>query len=76
MTSKQPTTLRSETRPEHKRVPGSEYYSFCESSTAARNTWHIRKLDESGRHLGGGITTPSLCGHVQPSSAGGLGGWT
>ena len=75
MTSQQPITLRSETRPEHRRIPGSESYSFCESTTAIKNTWHIRKLDETGTHLGGGITTPSLCGHVKPTSMGGLGGW-
>ena len=62
----------------HKAIPGSELYSFCESVTASsRSPWHIRKLDETGRHTGGGITTPSLCGLVKPRGAahGALGGW-
>jgi hypothetical protein len=72
-----PPTLRSETNPEHRRIPGSEEYSFCESSTAIKNTWHIRKLDKSGKHPNGGITTPSLCGCVKPlgRGKGEMGGW-
>lgn len=68
-------TLRSTTNKEHTRIPGSENYSFCESSTACRNHWHIRKLDSSGKHINGGITTPSLCNQVKPINEGGLGGW-
>lgn len=59
-------------------IPGSESYSFCESVIATSiSPWCIRKLDETGRHLGGGITTPSLCGRVRPISREprGLGGW-
>ena len=38
-------------------------YSFCESSHAGPfSPWHIRKLKEAGRKLGGGADTPSLCG--------------
>jgi len=71
---KAPTTLRSAANKEHTMIPGSEAYSFCESTTATSNHWHIRKLDESGKHSGGGITTPSLCGVVKPLPEG-LGGW-
>jgi hypothetical protein len=71
---KAPITLRSETSKEHTMIPGSEAYSFCESTTAVSNHWHIRKLDESGKHSGGGITTPSLCGVVKPLPEG-HGGW-
>lgn len=61
---------------DHDPIPGTEQYSFCESSTASSlSRWHIRKLDETGKHCGGGITTPSLCGLVRPYRAGGLGGW-
>jgi len=68
------TTLRSETSKEHTQIPGSEVYSFCESMTAVSNNWHIRKLDDTGKHASGGITTPSLCGTVKPIPDG-LGGW-
>jgi hypothetical protein len=71
---KAPTTLRSETSAEHTMIPGSEAYSFCESTTAVSNHWHIRKLDETGKHSGGGITTASLCGMVKPIPEG-MGGW-
>jgi hypothetical protein len=47
-------------------------YSFCESTTASSlSNWHIRKLDAKGLCLSGGITTSSLCGHVNPR----IGGW-
>ncbi len=47
-------------------------YSFCEASTAgSRSRWHIRPLTEVGRKLGGGVDTPSLCGHVDRRR----GGW-
>lgn len=37
-------------------------YSFCESVHATSHSpWHIRRLDDAGRKLGGGITTASLC---------------
>ncbi len=40
-------------------------FSFCESVYAVSNgPWHLRRLDDSGRKLGGGITTNSLCGLV------------
>ena len=43
-------------------LPG---YSFCESAHATSHSrWHIRALDAAGKKLGGGITTPSLCGLV------------
>jgi hypothetical protein len=38
-------------------------YSFCESVWAgSRSRWHIRKLSEKGRMLGGGADTKALCG--------------
>ena len=41
-------------------------YSFCESVHASGSSrWHIRPLTDAGRKLGGGIDTPSLCGHVR-----------
>lgn len=41
-------------------------FSFCESVYAGpRSPWHIRKLTEVGRKLGGGIDTPSLCERVK-----------
>ena len=56
----------------HAPVSGGENYSFCEAVTAGPySRWHIRRLDETGRHLGGGITAPSLCGRVSPR----FGGW-
>lgn len=40
-------------------------YSFCESVHASgRSRWHIRRLTEKGKKLGGGIDTKSLCGVV------------
>jgi len=40
--------------------------SFCESVTASgRSPWHLRWLDKAGPKFGGGVTTPSLCGHVR-----------
>jgi hypothetical protein len=46
-------------------------YSFCESVFASGySLWHIRELTDSGQFLGGGIDTPSLCGHVKAD-----GGW-
>ena len=40
-------------------------FSFCESVLAGpKSKWHIRKLTESGKKLGGGIDTESLCGYV------------
>lgn len=58
----------------HTKIPNSDEYSFCESSTG-NGRWHIRKLDTTGKHLTGGITTTSLCGTVLPIRNGGLGGW-
>jgi hypothetical protein len=41
--------------------------SFCESVYAGPlSRWHLRKLTEKGKKLGGGVDTPSLCGHVKP----------
>lgn len=38
-------------------------YSYCESVTATGTSpWHIRRLTEIGRKLGGGADTPALCG--------------
>lgn len=40
-------------------------FTFCESVWASGfSRWHIRKTTEKGPKLGGGIDTPSLCGHV------------
>jgi hypothetical protein len=52
-------------------------YSFCESTLASSvSRWHIRKLSDKGRKLGGGIDTQSLCERLQPSGMGhGFGGW-
>jgi hypothetical protein len=51
-------------------------FSFCESSLAGPLApWHIRRLTSVGRKSGGGIDTPSLCGHVKPFATGGQGGW-
>ena len=36
------------------------------STAASLAPWHIRKVTETGLHLGGAIDTPSLCGRVQP----------
>lgn len=42
-------------------------YTFCESVTASGlSPWHLRQLTDTGRHLGGGVDTPSLCGQVKP----------
>lgn len=35
-------------------------YSFCETNAAYH--WHIRRLTDTGRHLGGGADTSTLCG--------------
>ncbi len=44
-------------------------FSFCESVHAGpRSRWHVRRLTEVGKKLGGGIDTPSLCGHVKVRS--------
>jgi hypothetical protein len=41
-------------------------YSFCESVTASSSSpWHIRRLTDVGRKLGGDIDTGSLCGLVK-----------
>ena len=38
-------------------------YSFCESVHATPySKWHIRKLTNVGKKLGGGADTKSLCG--------------
>lgn len=38
-------------------------YSFCEAVTASgASPWHIRKLTQAGRKLGGGADTLALCG--------------
>lgn len=47
---------------------------FAHHQYPPMTTWHIRKLDETGKHSGGGITTASLCGNVKPLPDG-LGGW-
>lgn len=42
-------------------------YAFCEAVTAgSQSRWHIRPLTKVGLKLGGGVDTPSLCGHVKP----------
>lgn len=41
-------------------------YSLCESVTASSiSPWCIRPLTETGKHLTGGVDTPSLCGRVR-----------
>ena len=41
-------------------------YSLCESVHASgESPWHIRRLTDVGRKLGGGIDTGSLCGLVK-----------
>lgn len=38
-------------------------FAYCEPNTATGlDTWHIRRLTDAGRRLGGGIDTPTLCG--------------
>ena len=38
-------------------------HSFCETvSASSESPWHIRKLTEKGKKLGGGADTESLCG--------------
>ena len=40
-----------------------EKFSFCEPVTATSHSkWHLRKLTDKGKKLGGGADTPSLCG--------------
>ena len=40
-------------------------FSFCESVYAgSQSRWHIRRLTNIGRKLGGGIDTQSLCKKV------------
>jgi hypothetical protein len=42
-------------------------YSFCEGVHSGPNSkWHIRKLSDIGRKLGGGADTLSLCGKQVP----------
>jgi hypothetical protein len=46
----------------HEEITMAEY-SFCESVHAGpQSRWHIRKLSDKGKKLGGGIDTPTLCG--------------
>jgi hypothetical protein len=40
-------------------------YSYCEPAWAAPlGSWCIRPLTDTGRKLGGGVDTESLCGRV------------
>lgn len=39
-------------------------FAFCESETG-NGRWHVRKLDDVGLKLGGGITTTCCCGMVK-----------
>lgn len=44
-------------------LPQKPEYSFCESAWASgASPWHIRKLTDKGRKLGGGADTRALCG--------------
>jgi hypothetical protein len=53
---------KSESKVAENQEPGPEY-SFCETVTAGATTsWHLRKLTDIGRKLGGGADTPALCG--------------
>jgi hypothetical protein len=46
-------------------------YAFCEAVTASgHSSWHIRNVC-TRLFLTGGVDTPSLCGHVNPTP----GGW-
>lgn len=66
MTTRQPLTYTSDERPE---------YAFCESVHATgRSPWHIRKVPDGILKLGGGITTPSLCGTIKITGFG-ANGW-
>lgn len=40
----------------------STEYSYMEFEWATGTTWHIRKLSDKGKFMGGGADTPSLCG--------------
>lgn len=53
----------------HKNAPPSVFadptYAFCENVAAgSASPWHIRRLTEKGKKLGGGVDTMALCGHV------------
>jgi len=51
-------------------------FTFCEGVHASSTSpWHIRKTTAAGPKFGGGIDTPSLCGHVTPPSRHGSNGW-
>lgn len=51
-------------------------FTFCEGVHASSTSpWHIRKTTAQGPKFGGGIDTPSLCGHVTPPSRHGSNGW-
>jgi hypothetical protein len=40
-------------------------FAFCENQAAGSTSpWHIRRLTEKGKKLGGGADTPALCGHI------------
>lgn len=40
-------------------------YILCESiHNPPLGKWHIRRLSKSGKHYGGGIDTPTLCGRT------------
>jgi hypothetical protein len=73
------TLLQLFHRPPYKELPPMPRYRFCESSLASSTSlWHIRPLTEAGSKYGGGIDTPSLCGHVVPTNqvnAQGKQGW-
>ena len=47
----------------HTQIPNTENYAFCEPSYVGSNRpWHIRKLSNAGKMLGGGADTLTLCG--------------
>lgn len=55
---------------------GLSSYSFCEPVyVTGPAPWCIRKLTGTGRHVGGGVDSTSLCGRVKCHADGGLGGW-
>jgi len=57
-----------------KKDPETEFF-YCEGVAASgRSRWHLRPVGPKGLMLGGGIDTPSLCGHLDPQKPFG-GGW-
>lgn len=59
------TSSSPSSKPPTSRNPTGQAYAFCESVAATSHSpWHIRRLDDAGKKLGGGITSSSLCALV------------